>query len=186
MICCERGSIGNGTGTEAPLRMVQTQRLYRRWQRHRDSTMDGTERLHWGGQYRARDSTRNCAEAETPVRIAQWVTLHRGCTQTETEAKLRIVQRLFWGCTAAETTGGGGGYKYWAPSLTYAHRFRWNIGHLRPLAIALCSGLFWLLWPFQSSCFFAVPFMLQYLASNCCEASLSSSTPAGSRSGFVR
>ena len=30
--------------------------------------------------------------------------------------------------------------------LTYAHRSRWSIGHLRPLAIALCSGL---LWPFS-------------------------------------
>ena len=32
--------------------------------------------------------------------------------------------------------------------LTYAHCSWWSIGHLRPLAIALCSGL---LWPFQSS-----------------------------------
>ena len=38
---------------------------------------------------------------------------------------------------------GGGTY-----SRTYAHRSRWSIGHLRPLAIALCSGL---LWPFQSN-----------------------------------
>ena len=32
--------------------------------------------------------------------------------------------------------------------LTYAHRSRWSKGHLRPLAIALCSGLFW---AFQTS-----------------------------------
>ena len=32
--------------------------------------------------------------------------------------------------------------------LTYAHLSRWSIGHLRPFAIALCSGL---LWPFQAS-----------------------------------
>ena len=31
---------------------------------------------------------------------------------------------------------------------TYAHRSRWSTGHLRPLAITLCSGLFW---PFQTS-----------------------------------
>ena len=33
---------------------------------------------------------------------------------------------------------------WWSPLsvylLTYAHRSRWSIGHLRPLAIALCSG----------------------------------------------
>ena len=32
--------------------------------------------------------------------------------------------------------------------LTYAHRSRWSIGHLRPLTIAHCSGL---PWPVQSS-----------------------------------
>ena len=62
--------------------------------------------------------------------------------------------------------------------LTYAHRSRWSIGHLRPLAIALCSGL---LWPFQTSWSLAVSALLQCLASNCCEAGLSSSSPAGSR-----
>ena len=66
--------------------------------------------------------------------------------------------------------------------LTYAHRSRWSIGHLRPLAIALCSGL---LWPFQTSWSLAVPALIQCLASNCCEAGLSSSSPAGSRSGLA-
>ena len=55
--------------------------------------------------------------------------------------------------------------------LTYAHHCRWSIGHLRPLAITLCSGL---LWPFQSSWSFVVSALLQCLASNCCEACLSS------------
>ena len=64
---------------------------------------------------------------------------------------------------------------------TYARRSRWSIGHLRPLAIALWSGL---LWPFQSSWSLAVSALLQCLASNCCEAGLSSSSPAGSRSGL--
>ena len=54
--------------------------------------------------------------------------------------------------------------------LTYAHRSRCNIGHLRPLAIALCSGL---LWPFQSSWSLIVSALLQCLASNSCEAGLS-------------
>ena len=65
--------------------------------------------------------------------------------------------------------------------LTYAHRSRWSIGHLPPLAIALCSGL---LWSFQSSWSPAVSALLQCLASNCCEAGLSFSSPAGSRSGL--
>ena len=65
--------------------------------------------------------------------------------------------------------------------LTYAHRSRWNIGHLRPLAIALCSGL---LLPFQTSWSLVVSALLQCLAFSCCEAGLSSSSPAGSRSGL--
>ena len=48
--------------------------------------------------------------------------------------------------------------------LTYAHCYRWSIGHLRPLAITLCSGL---LWPFQTSWSLAVSALLQCLASNC-------------------
>ena len=66
-------------------------------------------------------------------------------------------------------------------TLTYAHRSQWSVGHLRPLAIALCSGL---LWPFQSSWSVAVSALLQCLASSCCEAGVSSSYPAGSRSGL--
>ena len=46
---------------------------------------------------------------------------------------------------------------YSGPALTYAHRSRWSIGHLRPLAIAPCSGLFW---PFQTSCL-----LVRYLTS---------------------
>ena len=65
--------------------------------------------------------------------------------------------------------------------LTYAHRSRWSIGHLRPLTIALCSGL---LWSFRTSWSPAVSALLQCLASNCCEAGLSFSSPAGSRSGL--
>ena len=65
--------------------------------------------------------------------------------------------------------------------IAYAHRSQWSIGHLRPLAIALSSGL---LWPFQTSLSLAVSALLQCLASNCCEADLSSSSPAGSRSGL--
>ena len=65
--------------------------------------------------------------------------------------------------------------------LTYAHRSRWSIGHQRPLAIALCSGL---LWPFQSSWSFAVSALLQCLASNCCQAGLSFSCPTGSSTGL--
>ena len=65
--------------------------------------------------------------------------------------------------------------------LTYAHRSRWSIAHQRPLAIALSSGL---LWPFQTSWSLAVSALLQCLASNCCEAGLSFSSPVGSRSGF--
>ena len=62
--------------------------------------------------------------------------------------------------------------------LTYTHRSRWSIGHLRPLAIALCSRL---LWSFQTSWSLAVSALLQCLASNCCEAGLSSSSHAGWR-----
>ena len=65
--------------------------------------------------------------------------------------------------------------------LTYAHRSRWSIGHQRPPAIALCSGL---LWSFRTSWSLAVSALLQSLASNCCEAGLSFSSPAGSRSGL--
>ena len=65
--------------------------------------------------------------------------------------------------------------------LTYAHRSQWSIGHQRSPAIALCSGL---LWSFRTSWSPAVSALLQCLASNCCEASLSSSSPAGSRSGI--
>ena len=67
--------------------------------------------------------------------------------------------------------------------LTYAHCSRWSISHLRPLAIALCSGL---LWPFQSSWSLVTSAVLQCLASNCCEAGLSSSSPASSRSAARR
>ena len=56
--------------------------------------------------------------------------------------------------------------------LTYAYRSQWSIGHLRPLAIALCSGL---LLSFQSSWSLVASALLQCLASNCCEAGLSSS-----------
>ena len=70
---------------------------------------------------------------------------------------------------------------YYYCLLTYAHRSWWSIGHLRPLSIALCSGL---LWPFQTSWSLAVSALLQCLASNCCEAGLSFSSPAGSRSGL--
>ena len=66
-------------------------------------------------------------------------------------------------------------------TITYAHRSRWSIGHQRPLAIALSSGL---LWPFQASWSLAVSALLQCLASNCCEAGLSFSSPVGSRSGL--
>ena len=65
--------------------------------------------------------------------------------------------------------------------LTYAHRSQWSIGHQRPPAIALCSGL---LWSFLTSWSPAVSDLLQCLASNCCEAGLSFSSPAGSRSGL--
>ena len=57
----------------------------------------------------------------------------------------------------------------------------WSIGHLRPLAIALCS---WPLWSFRTSWSLAVWALLQCLTSICCEAGLSSSSPAGSRSGL--
>ena len=53
--------------------------------------------------------------------------------------------------------------------LTYAHWSRWSIGHLRPLTIALCSGL---LWSFRASWSLAVSALLQCLASNCCETGL--------------
>ena len=63
-------------------------------------------------------------------------------------------------------------------NLTYAHRPQWSKGHLRPLAVALCSGLFW---PFRTSRSLAVSALLQCLASNCCRAGLSSSSPADSK-----
>ena len=44
----------------------------------------------------------------------------------------------------------------------YAHRSRWSIGHLRPLTIALCSGL---LWSFRTSWSPALSALLQCLAS---------------------
>ena len=63
--------------------------------------------------------------------------------------------------------------------LTYAHCSRRSIGHQRPLAITLCSGL---LLSFRTSWSLAVSALLQCLASNCCEAGLSFSSPVGSRS----
>ena len=51
--------------------------------------------------------------------------------------------------------------------LTYAHRSQWSIGHQRPPAIALCSGL---LLSFRTSWSPAVSALLQCLASKCCEA----------------
>ena len=65
--------------------------------------------------------------------------------------------------------------------LTYAHRSWWSIGHQRPLAIALCSGL---LLSFRTSWSPAVSALLQCLASNCYEVGLSFSSHAGSRSGL--
>ena len=65
--------------------------------------------------------------------------------------------------------------------LTYAHRSQWSIGHQRPPAIALCSGL---LLSVRTNWSPAVSALLQCLASNCCEAGLSSSSPVGSRSGL--
>ena len=65
--------------------------------------------------------------------------------------------------------------------LTYTNRYWWSIGHQRPLAIALCSGL---LWSFRTNWSLAVSALLHCLASNCCEAGLSFSSPAGSRSGL--
>ena len=65
--------------------------------------------------------------------------------------------------------------------LTYAHRSPWSLGHQRPPAIALCSGL---LLSFRTSWSPAVSALLQCLPSICCEASLSSSSPGGSRSGL--
>ena len=70
---------------------------------------------------------------------------------------------------------------HWNTLLTYAHRSQWSIGHQRPPAIALCSGL---LLSFRTSWSPAVSVLLQCLTSNCCEAGLSSSSPAGSRSGL--
>ena len=63
---------------------------------------------------------------------------------------------------------------YLCPSLPVEHR-------PRPPAIALCSGL---LLSFRTSWSLAVSALLQCLASNRCEAGLSSSSPAGSRSGL--
>ena len=64
---------------------------------------------------------------------------------------------------------------YLCPSLPVEHR------PSTTLAIALCSGL---LWSFRASWSLAVSALLPCLASNCCEADLSSSSPAGSRSGL--
>ena len=75
-------------------------------------------------------------------------------------------------------------YHCYAPAtylLTYAHRSQWSIGHQLPPAIALCSGL---LLSFRTSWSPALSALLQCLASNCCEAGLSSSSPEGSRSGL--
>ena len=55
----------------------------------------------------------------------------------------------------------------------------WSIGYQWPLAIALCCGLILLL---LSSLYLAAWALPQCLASSCCEAGLSSSFPAGSRS----
>ena len=66
--------------------------------------------------------------------------------------------------------------------LTYARRSQWSIGHQRPPAIALCSGL---LLSFRTSWSPAISALLQCLASNCCEAGLSSSTPAGPGQGLA-
>ena len=66
-------------------------------------------------------------------------------------------------------------------SLTYDHRSQWSIGPQRPPAIALCSELLLSFWTSWSP---AVSALLQCLASNYCEAGLSSSSPVGSRSGL--
>ena len=49
--------------------------------------------------------------------------------------------------------------------LTYAHRSWWSIGHQRPPAIALCSGL---LWSFWTSWFLAVSALLRCLSPCVC------------------
>ena len=101
-----------------------------------------------------------CQECEIPTDIALWVT------------EARKPSHLF----KVHSPGEGS-----IQVLTYACRSRWSIGHLRPLAIALRFGL---LWPFQTSWSLAVSALLQCLASKCCEAGLSSSSPAGSWSGL--
>ena len=68
--------------------------------------------------------------------------------------------------------------------LAYAHRSRWSISHQRP---PRHRSLFWaaLVIPDQLVvCCFSSASVLQCLASNCCEVGLSSSSPAGSRSGL--
>ena len=72
---------------------------------------------------------------------------------------------------------------YLCPSLPVEHRPSTTPPPPPPPspAIALCSGL---LLSFRTSWFPAVSALLQCLASSCCEAGLSSSSPAGSRSGL--
>ena len=84
------------------------------------------------------------------------------------------------------------GFSVWQPiylseqispwdTITYARHSRWSIGHQRPPAIALWSGLLLSFWTSRS---LAVSALLQCLTSNCCKAGLSFSSPAGSRSGL--
>ena len=62
--------------------------------------------------------------------------------------------------------------------LTYAHRSRWR--H-RPSTTPRHLTLFWAALVIPDQLVLAVSALLQCLASNCCEAGLSFSSPAGSR-----
>ena len=77
---------------------------------------------------------------------------------------LQKCSRTFRSITASYKSRWPTKVRWWSASLlTYAHRFRWSIGHPRPLAIALCSGL---LWSFRTSWSLAVSALLQCLTSS--------------------
>ena len=99
----------------------------------------------------------------------------RSSGQSQQRSGLHAVFSISQGCRTLQHITRGWGKQYATKDC------RWSIDHQRHLAIALCSGLLLSFRTFWSP---AVSVLLQCLASNCCEAGLSFSSPAGSRSGL--
>ena len=88
-----------------------------------------------------------------PVNLLQKVESGMGCPDWHTAMHSLRLQTFLWIYCPRHV--GVSGNKQADRLTTYAHRSRWSIGHQRPLAITLSSGL---LWPFQTSSGVALTF----------------------------